>query len=50
MLRLRTRERVVGMLGEAGFDEVHWWSDWRGTPLTSAAREIVPVASVDAEE
>ncbi len=43
-LRLRTREHVAELLRETGFDEVEWWSDWRGTPLTNEALEIVPVA------
>lgn len=43
-LRLRTKDQVATLLREAGFDEVEWWSDWRGTPLTDGAREIVPVA------
>jgi ubiquinone/menaquinone biosynthesis C-methylase UbiE len=43
-LRLRTRAQVAELLREAGFDDVEWWSDWRGTPFTIEALEIVPVA------
>ena len=46
-LRLRTREQVAELLREAGFDQVEWWSDWRSTPFTNEALEIVPVARVD---
>jgi ubiquinone/menaquinone biosynthesis C-methylase UbiE len=47
-LRLRTREQVAALLRETGFGDVEWWSDWRGTPFTNGALEIVPVAALEA--
>jgi ubiquinone/menaquinone biosynthesis C-methylase UbiE len=46
ILRLRTRDQVAELLHETGFHDVEWWSDWRGTPFSDGALEIVPVARI----
>jgi ubiquinone/menaquinone biosynthesis C-methylase UbiE len=43
-LRFRTQDQIAQLLLAEGFDEVEWWSDWRSTPFTAEALEIVPVA------
>lgn len=43
-LRVRTLEQLERLLREAGFGEVAWCADRRGTPFTLDATEIVPVA------
>lgn len=43
-LRFRTLEQLERLLLEAGFAEVAWYADWRGTPFTLEAAEIVPIA------
>lgn len=43
-LRFRTLEQLEQLLDEVGFREVAWYADWRGTPFTLEAAEIVPVA------
>lgn len=48
-LRFRTKEQVGTLLAAAGFDEIEWWSDWRGTPWSAGTLEIVPVARARAD-
>ena len=43
-LRFRTKDQIAELLTQTGFGEVRWFSDWRGTPFTNGALEIVPVA------
>lgn len=44
-LRFRTRDEISELLRDTGYTEVRWFADWRGTPFTTEALEIVPIAT-----